>query len=131
MEIVRREEVEMPERDAPADGEVVRAADSAISIGWRWAQIAATIIGFGFMAGVYYFQSVALRNETMEMRKQLTSIEANFNAIARENIGRDKDIEFLKTRQIEDRRDLRGEMGELEARIIRLDNGLAELKAKQ
>ena len=64
------------------------------------------------------------------MRKQLTSIEANFNAMARENIGRDKEIEFLKERRTEDRRDLRGEMGFLEARIIKLENELALEKAR-
>lgn len=43
------------------DGELVRAADSAISIRWRWAQMIAAIVGFGFAAGVFYVQSSATR----------------------------------------------------------------------
>lgn len=112
------------------DGEIVRRADSAISIGWRWAQILATLIGFGFMAGTFYFQSSAEQRATAEMRAQLTQIDSKLNSMALSNIGRDKDIEFLKTRVEESKREAANKADLLESRIIVLEKGIGKLEAR-
>lgn len=127
MDEERREDI--PGRRA-TDGEVVRRADSAISIGWRWAQILATLVGFGFMAGTFYFQSSAEQRATAEMRAQLTQIDSKLNSMALSNIGRDKDIEFLKTRVEESKREASNKADLLESRIIVLEKGIGKLEAR-
>lgn len=113
-----------------ATDSLAKQADDVITRGWRWAQILATIIGFAFMAGVVYIQSVAEQAATAEMRKQLTSIEANFNAMSRENVGRDKDIGYLKDQQAKDRAELLGMLGMIEARTIVNEKDIATIKAR-
>lgn len=69
-----RRDSSAPGRRATDGGEIVRAADNAISMGWRWAQILATIIGFGFMAGTFYVQSGATEKAITDLRGDIKDL---------------------------------------------------------
>jgi len=112
------------------DGEIVRAADAAIAMRWRWWQMIVYILGVGFLAGMFYFQSSADQKSTAEMRAQLTQIDSKLNTMALSNLGRDKDIEFLKTRVEEAKREAISSADMLEARIIVLEKAIAKLEAR-
>lgn len=49
----------------------VRAADTGISIGWRWANIITTLVCFGFAIGVFYATTNALKDSIVELRAEV------------------------------------------------------------
>lgn len=116
--------------DAPSASEHVSAADKAISIGWRWAQIIATIIGFGFLAGSFVLQSRTNEQTMRAISGQLTSIDAKLNAMAISDSGQDKELGYLKTRIEELKAEVDSDSQMQEARIISLERGLARQEAR-
>lgn len=103
----------LPGRRA-TDGQLVRAADSAISIGWRWIQILAAIVGFGFMAGVFWVQSertsqalTDLRGDISEFRNDLSKLREERQNAALAVADNRKDIEAMKVQNAELREQVR------------------------
>jgi hypothetical protein len=105
------------------DGQMVRAADNAISIGWRWAQILATLIGFGFVAGIFYVKSDAtttaladLRGDMRDFSSELKSLRdaQQANAVVEgAKSERFQAMERLVNQQGEEIRELRGQLSEI------------------
>ena len=73
-------------------------------------------------------QSVKAQTEVID---RLKGIDGKLDAMALSNVGRDKDIEFLKTTVADMKREAAGTAGMLEARIIVLEKSIAKIEAKE
>ena len=60
----------------------VRAADDGAALVWRWAQMIATIIGFGIMLGTVYTKFGAVESAIIEVKSDLRDYNLRTQSIA-------------------------------------------------
>lgn len=77
----------------------VRAADSAISIVWRWAQIGATLVGFGFTIAMFYFSSKAVEKALTDVKEDIAALRVDVSAYRKDVTALDKQT-AINTRDI-------------------------------
>jgi Tfp pilus assembly protein PilO len=96
--------------------DVVHAADSGISMGWRWAQIVVTILSAAFVAGTAWNGFDNMREEIKGLRADVAQVRVSQtatdkqNALDRKDIDRlDKEVSEMR-RQFDQQRDMREAM---------------------
>lgn len=115
----RREDGKPPfghHRDGDANGALVghfRAADSGISMGWRWVQIIVTVLCAAFVAGMSYAGFDMLKTEMVGMRGDVSELKRNYAASDKQNALLAQKVESLEGKVVNverENRELRGTM---------------------
>jgi len=65
--------------------DVVHAADSGISMGWRWAQILVTILSAAFVAGTAWNGFDNMREEIKGLRADVAQVRVSQTATDKQN----------------------------------------------
>lgn len=94
------------ESDSPeAFVQHVRAADTGISLGWRWVQIAVTVVSAFFIAGMIYAGFDNMKTEMAGMRGDVSELKRNYTASDKQSAlmqqdlkSKDEKIARLETR---------------------------------
>jgi hypothetical protein len=94
--------------------QVVRAADTGISIGWKWIQIATTIASAFFVAGVAWAGFNSMKDQIRDLSAGLTELRRNGEAVNRQQAIDRRDLDHALSeigRLDRDQAALRGEVG--------------------
>jgi len=95
-----------------------RAADSGVSMFWRWGNMLVTLIGFGVVIGIYYSNFGWMRDQITEIRSDQVAARKD-NAELRQQAALDHQ-ELLNVRGMVD--DLKKENGALRGQIDTMRN---------
>ena len=111
----------MADHRRDADDNVVshfRAADSGVSMFWRWGNMLVTLIGFGVVIGIYYSNFGWMRDQIIEIRDD-QSASRKENAELKLAVGRLTQADEYKNQQITD---LKEQVGKANAQIDTMRN---------
>ena len=89
----------------------VKAADSGLSIGWRWAQIIVTLVCFGFTIGIVYAKFDATERSITDLRTDLRDYRKEQTTLDKTTAINTRDLAQVK----EENKELREQLRELRA----------------